>query len=95
MSAVIVRTMPAGFRNGLTVRAGNYRYQGTGEDVLTAWMDEGDPRRGPLCGLLMARGEVCARRAEHGDHCKSRQAMETDRAKAAERTRKSRQRRAA
>ena len=93
MSAVIIRTALTGLRNGLPVRTGNYRYQGTGEDVLTAWMD--DARIRPLCGLLMARGEVCARRAGHLDHCKSKEAMETDRAKTAERSRKSRQRRAA
>lgn len=93
MNGLIIRTALTGLRNGLPARTRNYRYQGTGEDVLTAWMD--DSRLRPLCGMLMARGGTCARRAGHLDHCKSEEAMKTDRAKTAERSRKSRQRRAA
>jgi hypothetical protein len=96
VTALIVRTLPGGPRNGLPVRTGNYRYQGTGSDVLTAWMD--DPRHRPLCGRLMTGGQLCGRRKGHGDHCKSEEAVASDRAAANERSRKSRrsrQRRAA
>ena len=93
LSAVIIRTALTGLRNGLPTRTGNYRYQGTGEDVLTAWMD--DPRHRPLCGRLMSRGELCGRREGHKDHCKTEEAVAADRASANERSRKSRQRRAA
>ena len=96
MTPVIIRTALTGLRNGLpgtgAERAG-YVYRGTGRDVLTAWMD--DPRLRSLCGRIMPGGQVCGRREGHSTHCKSREAMETDRAKAAERSRKSRQRRAA
>ena len=85
MNGVIIRTMAAGLRNGLP-ETRSYVYRGTGDDVLTAWMD--DPRLRPLCGRRMPGGQVCGRRKGHEPHCKSEQAMENDR-------RKSRQRRTA
>ena len=93
MTAAIIRTALTGLRNGLPTRTGNYRYQGTGSDVLTAFMD--DPRHRPLCGRRMPCGQRCGRRAGHKDHCKTEEAVATDRASANERSRKSRQRRAA
>jgi len=92
MSGLIIRAMPAGVRNGMPERSG-YVYRGTGSDVLTAWMD--DPRLRPHCGRLMRDGQVCGRREGHKDHCKSEEAMAADRATSTERSRQSRQRRAA
>ena len=93
MNGLIVRTLPGGPRNGLPERSGNYRYQGTGSDVLTAWMDH--PRLRPLCGRLMPCGQPCGRREGHKDHCKSEEAVANDRATANDRSRKARQRRTA
>ena len=92
MNGLIVRTMPGGPRNGLPERSG-YVYQGTGSDVLTAWMD--DPRQRPFCGRTMPRGHRCGRRKGHNGHCKSEETVAADRATATERSRQSRQRRAA
>jgi hypothetical protein len=38
VNGLIVRTMPAGLRNGLP-EPGGYVYRGTGRDTLTAFMD--------------------------------------------------------
>jgi len=92
VNGVIVRPVPGGLRNGLPERSG-YVYRGTGDDVLTAWMD--DPRHRPLCGRPMRSGEPCGRREGHKDHCKSEEAVANDRASANDRSRKARQRRAA
>ena len=92
MTSLIARAMPAGLRNGLPERTG-YTYRGTGTDTLTAWMD--DPRQRPHCGRLMNGGQVCGRRKGHKDHHKTEEAMAADRATSTERSRRSRQRRAA
>lgn len=93
MNSLVIRTMPGGPRNGKPERLRNYRYQGTGYDVLTAWMDE--PDTDAPCGQPMPRsGQRCGRREGHNGHCKSEETIAADRATSTERSRRAKQRKA-